>query len=228
MKNKLEMIAKKIPIVRFATRIMLTLTSKIPRAGSKEYWETRYATAGTSGTGSYGKFAEFKAEIINSFVKSNGINSVIEFGCGDGNQLLLFDLPNYVGLDVSKTAIELCMNCFKKDETKSFFLYDPEYFRDNNSIFKSELALSLDVVYHLIEDNIFELYMKHLFSSSEKFVIIYSTDTDTKPIFRSYSKDRRFSKWVKYNLPDWKLIKRIKSRFPNESACDFFVYEKEK
>lgn len=225
--KKLKMIARKTPILRFATRIMLNLTGKISFAGSKKYWEMRYAVGGTSGAGSYGKPAEFKAEIINSFVRNNGINSVVEFGCGDGNQLLLFDLPHYVGLDISRKAIELCLNCFKKDETKSFFLYEPEHFGDNNSIFKAELALSLDVIYHLVEGNIFELYMRHLFSSSDKFVIIYSTDTDTNSIFQaSHVKNRRFSKWVENNLPDWKLIKKIKNRFPIEKAPDFFVYER--
>lgn len=227
MKRKLKMVARKIPVIRFATRIVLKLAGKISFAGSKKYWETRYAVGGTSGAGSYGKSAEFKAEVVNSFVRNNEIKSVIEFGCGDGNQLRLFDLPQYVGLDVSRTAIELCLDRFKKDETKSFFLY-PERFLDNSSIPKAELALSLDVIYHLVEDNIFELYMRHLFSSSDKFVIIYSTDTDNNSVFQApHVKNRRFSKWVEDNLHDWKLVKRIKNRFPDEKAPDFFVYEKE-
>lgn len=227
MKRKLELIAKRIPIVRFARRTMLKLTGKISFTGSKKYWETRYAAGGTSGAGSYGKSAEFKAEVVNSFVRKYGINSVIEFGCGDGNQLRLFDLPHYVGLDISRTAIEFCLTRFVKDETKSFFLYDPEHFDNNSSIFKAELALSLDVIYHLVEDNIFELYLGQIFSSSEKFVIIYSTDTDANSILQaSHVKNRRFSKWVKDNLPDWKLIKKVKNPFPDEKAPDFFFYER--
>ena len=31
--------------------------------------------------------ANFKAEIINKLVEENGIDSVVEFGCGDGKQL---------------------------------------------------------------------------------------------------------------------------------------------
>ncbi len=228
MTSKVKAIAKRIPVVRFAAAIVRTKI-KIPFLGSKEYWETRYATGGNSGAGSYGNLAEFKAEIVNSFVQDNNVNSVIEFGCGDGNQLLLFDFPNYVGLDVSRTAIKLCMSRFERDETKSFFLYDPECFEDNNSIFKAETALSLDVIYHLVEDGVFELYMKHLFSGSDKFVIVYSTDTDINAVLRtSHIKNRQFSKWVEHNLSDWKLIRRIKNRFPNESACDFFIYQKEK
>jgi hypothetical protein len=46
---------------------------------SRADWEERYAVGGSSGVGSYGKFAEFKAD-------ANKINTIIEFGCGDGNQ----------------------------------------------------------------------------------------------------------------------------------------------
>ena len=56
--------------------------------GSRDYWEQRYSSGSNSGDGSRGKLAEFKAEIINSLVKDKKIESVIEFGCGDGNQLL--------------------------------------------------------------------------------------------------------------------------------------------
>jgi len=178
---------------------------------------------GNSGAGSYGKLAEFKAEFINLFVKRNKINSVIDFGCGDGNQLFLFDFPSYIGLDVSRTAITLCMKRFKNDKTKSFFLYDPECFEENNYIFRADLVLSLDVIYHLIENKIFKLYMKHLFSSSDKFVIIYSDDTNTNQ--RYHEKHRQFSKWIETNLSEWKLINKIKNRFPNESCADFFIYK---
>ena len=54
---------------------------------SKEYWETRYKSGGNSGVGSYTKFAEFKASFVNLLIKKYNIESIIEFGVGDGNQL---------------------------------------------------------------------------------------------------------------------------------------------
>src|SRR5579859_8234848 len=57
--------------------------------GSSTYWEERYRAGGNSGAGSYGRLAEFKAEVLNGFVHSRGIRSVVEFGCGDGAQLAL-------------------------------------------------------------------------------------------------------------------------------------------
>jgi len=222
IKNELKEILKKNPLLFKVARNIFYLLNPFP--GSKKYWEKRYREGGTSGAGSYGKLAEFKAEIINAFVKNNSINSVIEFGCGDGNQLNLFDFPSYIGLDISPTAIKLCKELFKNDKTKSFFLYDPECFVDNNGLFRADLALSLDVIYHLVEDDIFELYMKHLFSSSNKFVIIYSDDIDTPQKY--HEKHRQFTKWVEMNLPEWKLIERIPNRFPEDSCADFFIYKK--
>ena len=194
--------------------------------GSKKYWEERYITGGNSGLGSYGKLARFKVEIINKFIKENEIIKVIEFGCGDGNQLSLFKIDDYIGLDIAETSIIMCKKRFKGDKTKDFFLYDPYSFegRDN---FKAELSLSLDVIYHLIEDEIFKLYMKHLFLASNKFVIIYSSNGGNKPIYSaSHCKNRNFSEWIKVNLPGWGLIREIKNRYPNESNSNFYIYKK--
>ena len=86
-----------------------------------------------------------------------------EFGCGDGHQLLLAQYPRYIGLDISKTAIGLCKRKFSGDPTKSFFAYDGDCFVDRAGVFAADLAMSLDVVYHLVEDPTFESYMTHLF-----------------------------------------------------------------
>ena len=226
---KFKKIIKKIPLINLVAKILndrlfLRHEKKI-FPGSKKYWEQRYREGSDSGEGSCGKLARFKADIINSFVKNNGIQSVIDFGCGDGYQLSLFSFPNYVGFDVSETAITLCRKRFKNDRTKTFVLYDLKSFENNNNsiLFKADLVLSLDVIYHLVENDIFEFYMKYLFSSSDKFVIIYSDNIDTDQ--RYHEKHRQSSKWIETNLPEWKLINKIKNRFPNKSCANFFIYK---
>jgi len=200
--------------------------------GSAKYWEKRYAAGGSSGKGSYGKLAQFKAEVLNSFVAKNNISSVIEFGCGDGHQLSLAEYPAYIGLDVSQTAVNMCKECFKNDNTKNFFLYKPEHFPQGASL-KAELSLSLDVIYHLVEDRVFELYMKHLFGAAEKFVIIYSADCDAESHFHlPHIRQRRFSQWIQANLPQWRLLEKIPNRYPDDyfwrggPPADFFIYAK--
>jgi hypothetical protein len=196
--------------------------------GSDCYWEKRYVKGGDSGVGSLGKFAEFKAEIINGFVADHGVRSVIEYGCGDGNQLKLARYPEYIGFDVSERAVSTCRERFASDDTKSFKLlsdYDGEC---------ADLTLSLDVVYHLVEDEVFEAHMKILFESSAKHVIIYSSDTDDNRGYEgTHVRHRRFTAWIQKNLPGWGLIEHIPNRYPYEgdyrkgSFADFFVYRKE-
>lgn len=133
-----------------------------PFPGSEQYWIERYEAGRTSGAGSYKELAEFKAEIINAFVAKHSVGSVMEFGCGDGNQLKLADYPAYTGFDVSPRAVELCRDMFRSDDTKRFALME-EYEGQT-----AQLTLSLDVVYHLIEDEVFESYMKTLFGAAER------------------------------------------------------------
>ena len=89
--------------------------------GSKSYWEERYASGGNSGHGSVGQLAAFKAEILNGFVKENAVQSIIEFGCGDGRQLMLAEYTRYAGLDVSPTVIRMNIERFAKIAARVFF-----------------------------------------------------------------------------------------------------------
>lgn len=196
---------------------------------SANYWENRYANGGNSGIGSYGRLAQFKAEIINQFVKDHNIKTVIEWGCGDGNQLGLADYPQYTGYDVSNEAIIICRRKFKDDATKMFI-----HCGNTGSITDktAELTLSLDVLYHLIEDNVYESYMKRLFETSSRYVCIYSCNNDS-PIPVQHVKQRIFTQWIDHNVAtEWHLIKHIPNRFPynpddkETSWSEFYFYEK--
>lgn len=201
------------------------LRQRIAFRGSALYWERTYARGGTSGAGSYGALAEGKAAFLNDFVGSRGVKSVIEFGCGDGNQLSLADYPGYIGLDVSRSAIELCQRRFARDRAKSFFLYDGACFTDRAGLFAADLAISLDVIYHLIEDQVFETYMSHLFAAGRDFVIIYATDTEiggTAPHVRH----RRFTRWAEDHAPGWRLAAVTTGPDSGQDRADFFTYER--
>ncbi|MEP6951276.1 MAG: hypothetical protein ABI863_18450 [Ginsengibacter sp.] len=206
-------------------KFILNAKFKTRYRSAADYWEKRYQKEGTSGTGSYGTLAMYKAGVLNKFVVENNVTTVIEFGCGDGNQLQQFEFPSYIGLDVSLTAIEKCIDIFKNDSTKSFFIYDHRGFVDNLKTFKAGLALSLDVLYHLLEDDVFEVYMKHLFSSSTRFVIIYAWDIDGQK--SQHVKYRKFTVWIEKNIQDFHLIQTIENKDP-QPACDFFIYEMQK
>ena len=88
--------------------------------GSPSYWEARYAKGDNSGAGSYGELAEFKGRILLELIDEMAIRSVVDFGCGDGNQIGYLGQIPYVGLDVSTTAIDLCIKKYAADKNKHF------------------------------------------------------------------------------------------------------------
>ena len=140
---------------------------------SKKYWNNRYINGGNSGAGSYNKLSNFKADIINNFIKKNEIKSVVDYGVGDGNQLKLFNTEKliYTGIDVSKFIISKCKEEFKNDKTKRFIHSD-----NIDNELKGELVLSCDVIYHLIEEQVYKEYMEKLFLMSKKYVIHLRTE----------------------------------------------------
>ena len=195
-----------------------------PFTRSDDYWERRYSTGGNSGRGSYGPLADYKAKVINNFITTHRIQSVIEFGSGDGNQLSLFVPPRYLGLDVAGSAVQRLRERFAKDDTKTFHHYGPEVDPAASGL-RAELGLSLDVIYHLIEDHVFEKYMRDLFAASERFVIIYSSNTlssGTEPHVR----DRRFSEFIDAQVPHWKLAQHLENPYRADSRSDFYIYQR--
>ena len=229
--KKIKSFIRKIPFVGDLSLKLYFLYRNKRFPGSSSYWEQRYAVGQNSGSGSYNRLAVFKAEVLNAFVKENNISSVIEFGCGDGNQLTLAEYPSYTGLDVSTTAIKLCSEKFKNDPSKSFFVYNRHTFTEKVKELKADLSLSLDVIYHLIEDEVFNAYMEHLFNSSTKYVIVYSSNYSREQTF--HERDREFSLWIDANKKNWRLIRRIDNKYrfnpadpDNTSRADFFIYEK--
>ena len=185
---------------------------------SREYWENRYKQNGNSGVGSYNNFATFKSEIINSFIKEHDTKTIIDYGVGDGNQLSLLHLDGvqYVGIDVSPTVINKCKTMFKDDKNKRFVL-DIEC-----GGMKAELGLSCDVIYHLIEDNVYERYMNMLFNMSTKFVIIYAKNEDINHAM--HVKFRKFTNYITSHHDHWKLIRFIPNK-NRESPSDFYIFE---
>nr|WP_294547485.1 class I SAM-dependent methyltransferase [uncultured Rhodopila sp.] len=191
---------------------------------SAAYWDMRYRRGGHSGAGSSGHLAQFKADIVNRIVRRHGIASVIEYGCGDGRQLQLARYPgSYVGLDVSPEAVRLCSERFSGDPGKRFLAAseDPG---------TADLVLSLDVIFHLVEDETFHRYMRQLFDHALRFVVIYSSDYDAVTP-DAHVRHRRFSGWIREHAPDWQRVLHIPNPYPfdprapdDTSFADFHVY----
>lgn len=220
---------KKIPVLgKWASKVYGWMNKNSGFSNSGEYWEERYRKGGNSGAGSYSNLAEFKAEVINDFISKHPIHSVMEFGSGDGNQIHYFRMPSYTGYDISPTAVRNCRKLYKEDPSKQFRLME-DYGGE-----KADLTLSLDVIYHLVEDEIYERYMHRLFGASGKWVIIYSSDSDDHENngMVKHVRHRKFTNWVAENAPGFALILTIPNKYPfdgngeRSSYADFFIFER--
>ena len=193
---------------------------------SAAYWEQRYLQGRNSGAGSYGRLADFKAMIVNQIVERYRIRNALDLGCGDGAQASAFEIGAYVGVDVSSNAVQQCKKQLGARPNWQFFLASEREAWIRNY----DMTLSLDVIYHLVEDDLFERYMTDLFDCCSQICVIYSSNCvdawKSKHVLH-----REFSIWVKNKRPMWHLLERIQNPFPyspsdpdRTSFADFYVY----
>lgn len=186
---------------------------------SIEYWETRYKNNGNSGLGSYGDECDFKAKYINVTIREHNIKTINDFGCGDSNQISkIKGFDNYYGYDVSKTILDKCKLKFSDNEKYTFL-------DDVSKMKNSDITMSLDVTYHITEEDNFEIYMNNLFTLSKKYVLIYSVNSGGKSTV-PHIKHRNFVEWVNKNYSEFKVID--KELFKGKTnGVGFYLFEKE-
>lgn len=198
---------------------------------SKQYWEGRYRREGNSGAGSYGRLAKFKAEVLNGFVAEHRVSRVLEVGCGDGNQLSLAQYENYVGIDTAPSAIRMCERRFS-GTTHRFLLDTDQAYRWAKSEFRPQLVLSLDVIFHLVENQAFEDYMAKLFGFDAEYVCVYSSNGPFR-VSAPHVRHWHFTAWIQQHAPEWGMTRYIPNRYPfdesdpdNTSFSDFHFFSR--
>lgn len=162
------------------------------------YWEARYATGGDSGAGSRGEPAQMKAEYVNDLIRREDIRSVVDWGCGDGQQLARLDVGHYLGVDISPSAVARSM---RRHPDRAFLVWPGD---QPEVTIEADLALSLDVIFHLVDDTDFASYWTRLFGSARRFVCVFATDVDDSTGAR-HVRHRRHS----HLAPEgWELVDR--------------------
>lgn len=202
---------------------MLKMIRRLRYPGSLRYWEKRYAKGGRSGSGSLGKVALFKAGFLNELVRRYGIRSVVELGCGDGDQLAMAEYPVYRGLDIAPTAVAMCRERFAGDQSKRFEVYDPEHFMAEK--YAAEMAISLEVIFHLTEENIYRAYMRHLFALGKRWVVVFASNA--KDITGGVYPHFRLREWLPDVPEGWVLRERLACPYQEGIVSDFWVFERE-
>lgn len=180
------------------------------------YWDRRYREGRSSGAGSEGNEGQYKADYVSDFIHNRQIKSVIDWGCGDGQVLELIRLEgaDYLGVDVSDTII------FRMARKFPALTFTADSGVGNRI---ADLALSMDVLFHLPDDGDYFQYLDQLFGSAEKYVMIYSTNyaggRTARHVYR-----REFTPDIAERFPEWKLT-TVESPL-REGLASFFVYEK--
>ena len=194
---------------------------------SREYREGLYARGGNSGAGSHERLQEYKAQFIGRFVELNRVSSVMDFGCGDGSFAASADLGSYTGVDVSTSAV--ARNRERFADRPSYRFHE---IGELANLSRHDMTLSLDVLYHLLEDATFEQYINNLFLFAKRFVIIYSSDIDADDP-TPHIRHRNFTDFVRRTVPEWMLAAHIPNNYPYDpsdptetSFADFHVYRR--
>jgi len=147
----------------------LMLASPSGNFDYKRYWEKRYKAGGSSGAGSYGAHADWKASVINRLVNQRGLVSAVEVGCGDGAQLEKYSFGSYTGVDISATAVKLCEKRFAGDNSKRFIVVTPG---EHIDLERADLVICVEVLMHVIDENDFRWTLEEVFRLSKDFVVI--------------------------------------------------------
>lgn len=213
-----------VPTRSAAQRLMDALTvvfSRLTFGGSARYWDLRYRLRGSSGAGSYGATARLKADFVNRFIAENDVMSVVDFGCGDGAQLELLNCPHYLGVDVSRAAVARCRERFRQWPGKHFITIE-EYQGE-----QADVAMSLDVIYHLVEDDVFDRYLDRLFAAARRFVVIYSTDHDEdSPRGSTHVRHRALRQLCLERFPAFDSVDPPFSQRVEPTSARFLVFQK--
>lgn len=204
---------------------------QIEFTNSEKYWNERYETGGNSGEGSYGPLAQYKASFINDFCKKHGIRSAVELGCGDGNQSSKLLIERYVGVDISQKCIDWARRNFHQ---QGWTFLTADEFKQTRAEHIAELGLSLDVVYHLIEDEVYRTYLEDLFATASRFVLIYSSNRDYFDPAFPHVRHRTVVDDVSALEPGWRFVGTEPNpyyRDPDErtygSFAEFHIFEKQ-
>ncbi|WP_319420080.1 class I SAM-dependent methyltransferase [Pleurocapsa sp. FMAR1] len=107
------------------------------------FWSFRYHEFPQlgSGIGSRGENLLYKRKLL----KTLGIEtsqSILDVGCGDLEVIKNFNLPNYIGVDISSEAVNIAK---QKRPDLDFILLD---YSNNNHISKADLVICLEVLIH--------------------------------------------------------------------------------
>jgi len=116
---------------------------------------------------------------------------------------------------------------FAADATKTFALMSQ--YRDE----RTDLSLSLDVIYRLVAERVFDDYMRTLVGAAHRYVVIYASNSNDNREYQGPDTEHgKLSSWLKRNALEWELLGHTSRRYPCRGdyaeGCfaEFFIYRR--
>jgi len=187
---------------------------------SFKYWENRYNSGGNSGNGSYGEGLKNKALLLNNLINKYDLKSISDVGCGECTLLpYLQGIRKYYGYDISPTVLSKISKNNQDGFSKEFILLT-----NNTKIVSSDLVLSLEVIFHQVNDDEYLDYMRKLVNSNGEYLLILTMNEGilkTNHIKNRHIKYRDISKFM--DSTNYSLVEK----FPfTERTSTYYLYKK--
>ena len=195
-------------------------------------------------------------QIIEGYFNQLGLNkgTFFEMGAGDGVVLSMTKHKSYLGYDVSNTTLTSLRSKYGNDQSRNFIHYDGgELSQEQLKESRSDLALSMEMLFHLVEENVWEQYLENLFALGTKYVIILSSncleDQNLKAVFESIHSKKQpasirvrngicsdpsahvlhrafLSRVLEKESDDWVLFDFIPNKHPELCFSDFYFFKR--
>lgn len=146
------------------------------------YWETRYASGGTSGDGSVGVLREWKWRVIKQFAYP--IDEVIDVGCGDMSFWKNEQVPTgYIGIDGSFTIIQKNK---EKYPNATFYCNTAESLMS----ITAPVVFCFDMLFHIMDDGEYRAIIDNLCRYATKTLFVYTWVDNPIRKFHFFVSDR--------------------------------------
>lgn len=149
------------------------------------YWNKRFKEKGDVGWGSQkrSKWYKQKKDAIADVLKKGEVNKVLDICCGDCK--FIAELPEfhdgsieYVGIEPTKVIYD---QITKEFPDKTFLNITPsELIKTDMNNGQFSLIICYDFLFHIVDDKLYNDFIKWMFNRDNKYIIISYDDVDEK------------------------------------------------
>jgi len=146
-----------------------------------EYWTVCYRIGIGAGPGSAGALLKFKINYLNTIFGKYNINSIFDFGCGNGVVSAKLNCQSYFGVDICPLAIENFRLSIKKQNFQAEIGQFEDYSKEiiiSKLKTKPDCCICLDVLYHISDFECLKKTLQNIFNCGAKFIVLYTIPWD--------------------------------------------------